>query len=573
LTASASLRCLGCAWLALAGACGGNVTTPDREIRVVRLDAPLSESEARGAFGGGQITHHALLERLQAMPDDPSVAGLMLEVGALQGAFARAHELASALAEIRKAKKPVHCHVEHTDNAGYALLARSCDRISITPSGMLDVAGISAEAMYARELLESLGIRAELFQVGRYKGAADPLTRNDMPAEVRETLSSLVDDLQGAMVEAISVGRSLPKERVQGAIDAAPLDAHDALRAGLVDDVGFDDEARAHLRKLAKTDRVVDEALDGGPPPKGLFELLRELTKEDDGEDASGPRVTLVQLEGTILRGTEGSFQAAHASAFVKKLRRLGDDEDVRAIVLRIDSPGGSAHASDLMWHAVHRAAKRKPVIVSIGDMAASGGYYVASAGTEIMAQDQSLVGSIGVVGGKVVIEALAERVGVRVERLSRGEHAGWASALRGFSEGERALFERSLQATYARFIDRIVRGRGMKAEAIAPYAEGRLMTAKRARKGGLIDLEGGLPEAIALARRRGKLASDSALEVWPKRPSLLQALEGFASGAEVDARGLGLLLQARTRLGLVETLLAGEGKAAAVLPYLLSLR
>jgi protease IV len=228
------------------------------------------------------------------------------------------------------------------------------------------------------------------------------------------------------------------------------------------------------------------------------------------------------------------------------------------------------------MWHAVRRVAKRKPVIVSLGDLAASGGYYVAAAGTEIVAQDQALVGSIGVVGGKIVAQELTDRLGVHVEQLARGKHADWTSPMRKWSPDERSLLEAALRETYDRFLQRVAEGRRKPRDQIESLAEGRLMTARRARAGGLVDHEGGITKAIAIARQRTRLPETAPIQVWPEQPGLLQALSQMTSGeveGKVKAALLAPALSSLARSGLVDIALSPEElRAAAVLPYVLSI-
>jgi protease-4 len=540
------------------------------QLRVFTLDEAMSELPQTGPFGGS-INHRALLDRISDVASAQDTTGLFVELGELHGAWARAADMRDALAQVRKVKKPVHCYFEVTDNLGYALLAESCDRISITPSGTLDLVGVSLETVYARELLQNLGLRAEMLQAGPFKGAADALTRDDMPDEVRQTLGKILDDLQARVVTSIARGRKLDPERVRALIDEGPFTSEDARKAGLVDDVAFDDVARTYAKNAAKATRVVHEELrvqhDGFAP----LEFMRSLFTSDEEEGERGQRLVLAYLDGTITRGSPSNVRGAQAGGFVHAMRGFADDDNVRAVVLRVDSPGGSAMASDLMWQAVRKVAKHKPVIVSIGDMCASGGYYVASAGTEIMAQNESLVGSIGVVGGKVVAEDLAKRVGVHVEHLSRGKHAGWQSAARAFSPDERNMFEHQLKDTYARFVSRIGEGRKLTASQIEPYAEGRLMTAQRAREGHLVDSEGGLQQAIKRAAQRGGLGADVRVQVWPERRTFLQEIAELTSGAGGESSSLLKQLRAVERIGLIETLLEGDGMSAAVLPYVLS--
>jgi protease-4 len=542
-----------------------------KELRVIRFDELPDESPQHGLFGN-ELNHRALIDRIAGLADDADVSGVFLHIGELSGAWARGADLRDALADVHKKGKPIHCHFETTDNLGYALLAESCDRISITPSGTLDLVGVAIETLYAHELLQNLGLDAQMLQQGRFKGAADPLTRDDMPKEVQETLGAIVDDLQARVVASIARGRKLSPERVQALIDQGPFTAEDARTGGLVDEIVFDDGARGAAKLAAKAERVVDEALKPGKPSIGFFDIVHALFSDESEEKPKGDRLVLAYLAGTIMRGAPSSYRGAQAEAFVHAMRGFATDPQVKAVVLRIDSPGGSALASDLMWQAVRKVQKRKPVIVSIGDMCASGGYYVASAGSEIMAQNESLVGSIGVVGGKVVASDLAERVGVHFAHLGRGKHAGWQSVTRPFTTEERALFEHHLRDTYDRFIDRIAEGRKLTRSQIEPYAEGRLMTARRAREGRLVDSEGGLRSAITHAREQARLGKDAQVQVWPEKPTWLDALGSLSGNAESESNSALLARVIGSRQGaLFETLLSRDALSGAVLPYVLS--
>ena len=550
---------------------------PGTELRTLRIDEPFPESPQFGLLSA-QVNHRELLSRIAALATDPKVSGVFVQLGEMDSAWARVADIRDALAEVHKAKKPVHCYFESTDNLGYALLAETCDHISMTPSGMLNLVGVAASAVYAHELLQNVGLDAELLQIGRFKGAADPLTRDDMPEPVRQTMGAILDGLQGRVLAAVARRGSLSPERAQALIDQGPFTADQARRAGLVDDIQYDDGARAVAKRAAHAARVVEEALHPEHPSLGLLDLLRALMGRKQQHEPKGDRIVLAYLDGTITRGSASSLESGGAESFVGAMRGFADDPHVRAVVLRIDSPGGSALAADLMWHAVRRLQKRKPVIVSIGDMCASGGYYVASAGSEILAQPDSLVGSIGVVGGKLVVSDLAQRIGVHFTELKRGQHAGWTSALQPFTDSERAAFEQQLQATYELFLARIGEGRKLARQAIEPYAEGRLMLGSRAREAHLVDTAGGLRDAMARARDRAHLAPDAPVQVWPQRQGLLQALSALTGETRSDAAGdaggerAWLVRMARSQhMALIETLLSGDGLQAAVLPYVLS--
>jgi protease-4 len=544
------------------------------ELHELVLEGAAPEEQSSDLLSGGtQRSQRELLDELDNVVKQPLIKGVFLQLSSLGGAWGRSAELRDALARVREAKKPVHCHFDSVDNAGYAVLASSCDRISMGPTGLLALTGIQAETVYARDLLELVGLRAELLQVGRFKGAADALTRSSMPDDVREVMNALVDDLQENLAQAVVSGRKLDAQAVQRAVDTGPHAADGALAQKLVDAIAFDDEARAKAKEAAQAERVVQPLRREERDQLDVSELLK-LVLGGKPEKTTGKRVLLAYLTGTISDESREQGGGAASGPFVAAMRRAADDADVQAVVLRINSPGGSATASDKMWHALSRVSKRKPVIVSVGDMAASGGYYVASAANEIFAQDQSLVGSIGVVGGKVVGEQLAARLGIHPSALRRGQNAGWASPFHPFSDSERAAVQRAMQQTYDTFIARVHAGRKLELERIAQVAEGRIMSGKRARAGGLVDKVGGLPEALARARSKANLPDDAKLEVWPKERSVLErAQRMFGAESKSPFEQLMAVLPQLADSPVVQSLVQGDTAPLAALPYALHLQ
>lgn len=552
------------------------------ELRL--LSAPEEHAEF-AALGPTELSHRELLDSLHKLATDADARGLLLRIGAFGGGWARGADVSAALAEVQRSGKPIHCHFEETDNLGYALLARHCDHIAMAPGGLLNLVGVSVEALYAKDLLDSIGVTAELMQVGRFKGAADALTTNQMPDETRQTLGAIIDRFHASVVQALERRRArdtdaakrLREAEPQALIDEGPFSAGRARALGLVDSLDYDDGARARAKAAAEVDLVELRAQFEQPSPMGLSEVIDALTGARERERPREPHLALVYLTGTIMDGEPTSVRGADAEPFVAAMRRFADDERVRALVLRIDSPGGSAPASDRMWHAVRRVAKRKPVIVSVGDMAASGGYYIASAGTEILARDDSLVGSIGVVGGKVVAADLAERSGVHIERLERGRNAGWPSAVHRFDDAERAAVRALLENTYALFVERVATGRKLPRARVQAAAEGRLLTGAAARDAGLVDAEGGLSEALARASSRAELGDDVPIELWPPARSLVEQLvygvsAGPAAGARLTRRAL-LQAAGLPSCAALEVLLGGGAPVAAALPFALRIR
>lgn len=571
-----SLICAG--WL-LFSACGdleAAVHSGKPGLRELRL-AELPEESANGdLFSQGRGSHRQLLNLIRDMETQPEALGLFLRVDMLGGGWGRTADLITALERVRKASKPIHCHADAADNLSFVLMASACDRITMSPSGLLNLVGVAAQLIHARKLLDSIGLTAEMLHVGKYKGAADTLTEETITPAARETWDELLGVLDARITAAVGTRlKTQDMTAIRAVLDRGPLTAQEARALGLIDDVEYDDEARHHAKTAAKTEHVDRITLDEDPDDVGIAAIIEALSAGDRARAPRKPHLSVVTLTGTIVDGRGDGNPSAAADPFVRRMRRLGDDTNVAAVLLRIDSPGGSAPASDRMWHAVARVAKRKPVVVSIGDMAASGGYYIACAATTIFAQDESLVGSIGVVGGKIVAADLAERIGVNVTVMKRGQNAAWLSPVRKLEPSERDALQRMLDATYALFLDRVQVGRKMPMEKVRDMAEGRVMSGIRGREGGLVDQRGGLVEAMAEARRLGKLDDEAPIDVWPGDETFFERLSHvFGGDREVSVRQRLLAwLPREARAPVIESLLVNGDIAATVLPYALTLQ
>lgn len=562
--------------LALLAACGGEQPKPppDDALHEIDLSAMPAESSPAGFFGSGKPDFRTVTEDIADLAKDERSKGLLVRIGPLEGAWGARHDLAQVLAAYRAAGKPVHCHFTDTDNVGYALAAASCDRISMTPAGTLNLVGPALQMLYGRELLDSVGVQAELLHVGKYKGAAEPLTRNTMSEPLRQSLSAVLDDLDNDLAKALAKR----VEEGKNPVEAGPYSARAALAAGLIDGIDYDDAARAKAKTAAEAKNFQRLHEPERPESLDLATLWKALT--DDGSQAGprGDRLGYVVLSGEIVDGRVPQLGNVVADPTVRALRDFADDSHIKAVVIRIDSPGGSALASDRIWHAVRRVAGRKPVAVSVGDMAASGGYYIASAGRRIFASPSSLVGSIGVVGGKVSVRDLAEEHGVHATTLTRGPQAAWLSPLSPFSEAERNKLQALLQRTYRLFVRRVSLGRDLPWDDVEAYAQGRVMTAAAAQQGKLVDELGSLHEALMWAREEAGLPDDSPVETWPGEAEAMAALTQLFGGAHAQlsaARTRELILEHTTR-DVVPTWLRQlhrTGGVATALPLQLQVR
>jgi len=534
-------------------------------VRELRILEAFPDGAEHDPFARPQPTLHDVLVRIWEATDDENVKGLFVRVGPLQGSWGSVGDLVEALGEFRAESRPVHCHFEAADNVGYLLLASACDRISMSPAGTLDLIGPAAVMIYARSLLEKVGVEAEIIHMGRYKGAGDMLIRDDMPEEAKESMDAILDDLHGALIEATKVRAEGDTDKARALIDGGPYGSGAAAAAGLIDSVGFLRESREEIKKAAGVETIRRTRMLPKQDQLTLGQFLSLLSGETDEVEAGGERVALVFVTGNITDGDSGSMGDAVSGPFVRAMERLENDDNVKAVVMRINSPGGSALASDRMWEAARNLAEAKPLIASVGDMAASGGYYIASAANEILAHPNSLVGSIGVVGGKFNFAGLAEDIGINTYVLQRGKRAAWSTPVRSLNPTERQAFESLLRDTYNRFIDRVAAGRGMEREAVLAAAEGRVMTGQDGKELGLIDEMAGLSEALVKARAAAGLGPDAPVEIWPSTKGMIDAINDLLSGnGDDDARTLLLLSAAlgRGRRG---------GRGRAVGPDILS--
>ena len=512
--------------------CSEEKEAPDAPVvRELRLLQTLPDGAEHDPFSRPQPTLYDALTRIWDATEDENVKGLFVRVGPLQGAWGSVGDLADALGEFRAENRPVHCHFEATDNVGYLLLASACDRISMSPAGNLDLIGPAAVMIYARTFLEKLGVEAEIIHMGRYKGAGDMFIRDDMPPEAKASMDAILDDLYGALIEATNARTEGDTRKSKTLIDGGPYASAAAAEAGLVDSVSFLRDSREEIKKAAGVDTIRRTRMLPKQEQLTLGQFLNLLSGDTKKAEAGGERVALVFVNGNITDGESGSMGDAVSGPFVRAMERLENDDNVKGVVMRINSPGGSALASDRMWDAARRLGEAKPLIASVGDMAASGGYYIASAADEILAHPNSLVGSIGVVGGKFNFAGLAENIGVNTYILQRGKRAAWSTPVRGLKPTERQAFETLLRGTYDRFIDRVAVGRKMEREAVLAAAEGRVMTAQDGKELGLIDEMAGLSEALIRARAAAGLGPDAPVELWPSSKGMIDAINDLLSG------------------------------------------
>ncbi len=452
---------------------------------------------------------------------DPRVAGVLLEPHDTAGGLAVAQEMRMMITALRKAGKPVYCHLESPSGSEYYLCA-GADRVSLDPAGAIRLMGVSGDALYFGDLLRSVGVRADFVRIGRYKSAPEQFTNRGPSDPAREERNELLDDAYSRLVHDLSGDLSRDDAAVRKLIDSGPFTASEATRdklvAGTVDT--HDLEEAAH-KLFGRRTPIVDQSAPAEHPRFG----------------PTG-QIGVIVVDGTIVDGdnVDVPFFDVHMSGgrtIVKAVDAMADNPRIRAIVLRIDSPGGAVTASDQIWRAVKRAREKKPVIASMGDIAASGGYYVAAPATEIWASPSTITGSIGIFYGKIDVAPLAERFGVGIASEKRGAHAGADSMYRPFSDEERASLVGKLRIWYRQFLDRVAEGRHMPVEKVDSLARGRVYSGDKALANGLIDSLGGFGAALARARELGHLGANAEIVIAPQRPStLLDYVTGVSASA-----------------------------------------
>lgn len=494
---------------------------------------------------------------------DERIEALVLHIDGLDWGWGKLQEVRSALERFRAAGKPVYASLASGGDPEY-FLASAADVVASPPTVTLRIDGLSLSALFQHGTLEKLGVSANFRRVGEYKSGVEPWTRSGFSNEARANYEAILDERWNQLLGTVAGSRGLDADSVRRLLDAGPFLASEALAAGLIDTLLYD----------AEVDTL---AASGGDRRRTSLDFRRYLARGD--VHGRGPRIAVVSAEGTIApgrsRSAPGGDDVLGAETLVGALRDLRRRSSVRAVVLRIDSPGGDAQASDDIWREVEKLSATRPVIVSMSDVAASGGYYVAAGATRIVAQPATLTGSIGIYGGKLNVRGLLDKLGFTVETLSRGRHAEMLSPYRDFTEEEGALYQRQLEDFYRGFLDRVAVSRRSTPEAIDSLARGRVWTGREAQAIGLVDTLGGFETAMSLARREAGLDPDEpvSIERWPsaERSFLQQLLESLLDEDELEAVAAPALPRALARLAALAAI--PPGRELAWLPVTLDVR
>ena len=503
-------------------------SVPDRATLVVRTGGELLERQPDDivgqVLGRDAASLRGYVESLRKAARDPRIGAVLLRPTALDTPlWGKVQELREAILEFRRSGKPVVAYLEYGGDREY-YLASAADQVFLLPTSPLDLTGIASYELFLRGTLDRIGASPDFVRIGAYKTAPNQLTERTFTPAHREMTESLNRDLYDQLVRGIAEARRKSEEEVRQLLDEGPFSPEAAHRAGLVDDLAYLDQL---------DDRAV--ALKEGT---GAREVVEESAYQRVSAQAAGfrpqARIAVLYVSGLIVSGRSTydvvNGPTAGSDTVVEQLQRIRDDDSVRAIVLRVDSPGGSSVASDVIWRElmITRDAKpSRPLVVSMSDLAASGGYYVSMPGHVIVAQPATLTGSIGIYGGKFVLASTMEKLGITTETVTSGRNAGINSPFAPFTPEQRAKLRDYMEDFYEGFVQKAATSRRMRPEAIDAVAQGRVWTGRQAQERGLVDALGGLDRAVAIAKERAGIAADEDVELvtYPPRRTLYEAL------------------------------------------------
>lgn len=539
---------------------------------VLVFDVPSRLDEGPPAYRGlwpgalrrvNALTVWDVIGALERAASDDRVEALVLHIDGLGWGWGRMQEVRDAVLRFRASGKPVYASLTSGGDAEY-FLASAADVVASPPTVTLRIDGLTLSALFFRGALDKLGVTPNFRRVGEYKSGVEPLTREGFSPEARANADALLDARWSLLVDSLASARGLGADSVRALLDAGPFLAREAAAAGLIDTLLYDAE-------------VDSLAAAGGAHRRAPLDFERYARRAPAA--SGGPRIAIVHADGTIAPGRSragpGDDPVLGAESLVAALRDLRERPSVRAVVLRINSPGGDAQASDDIWREVEKLKATRPVVASMSDVAASGGYYIAAGATALVAQPTTLTGSIGIYGGKLNVRGLLERLGLGVETLARGRHAEMLSPYRDFSEEEQALYDRQLEDFYRGFLDRVAANRGRSAAEIDSVARGRVWTGTDARALGLVDTLGGLDVALAVARREAGIAPDApvTIERWPRaeRTLLQQLLESLVEDEDLSVRAAEPIQGVWRALAPLAVL--PDGRALALLPFTIDIR
>ena len=502
---------------------------PIRDNSVLALsvsgDLPdyVPEDPLRRFFGGPEQSLTSLLLQFKKAKADKRITAILLDIDGSGAGWAKSEEIRDAIADFRSSGKPVYAYMEYGMNKEY-YIASACNKIYVAPPGELFTVGLAADVMFFRGSLDKLGIYPDIYQIGKYKSAGDTFTQKEMSEAYKEYVNSLLEDLYTRLAEGIGKGRGKSVAEVKALIDKAPFSAGAARDAGLIDGAAYRDEVEKELKKRLGYKETEDLRLVRASE-------YRDVDPESLGLN-KGEKIAIIYATGDIGSGksenSPSGEQSIGSDTLAKAITDAANDKTIKAIVMRVDSPGGSGLASDIIWHAVEAAKKKKPLVVSMSDVAASGGYYISAGANKIIAEPSTITGSIGVVAGKPVVKGFYDWLGITNQYVTRGEAAGMFRETEKFDDKvERPRFIAWINATYDDFISKVAQGRHKEKTEIDKIGQGRVWTGAQGKEKGIVDEYGGLDRAIEVAKQLANIPADKGVHrvIFPYPRTFIQQL------------------------------------------------
>ena len=489
---------------------------------------------------------------------DTRIKGILFEPRGLELGWAKMQEIHDEILQFKKSGKPIVTYLRGPSAREY-YLAAATDRIILAPEDSLDLKGLRVEAVFIKNTFDKLGIHADVIHAGKYKDAGDILTQTSMSPETHEVLDQILDQYYGNLIDTVAQGRKKQSDGVKAMLDQGPFMANEALANGLIDAFGYEDQAVDDMKIRLKQNELTKlsaKAYSKTPPLSG------GVTR----------RIALVVGEGEITRGSGNSSsddQGITAAGFTKLLKQVEDDSSIKGVIIRVDSPGGDGVASDDILHEAKNLSKKKPVVISMSDLAASGGYFISLTGDPIVAYPNTLTGSIGVIFARISLHGLYDKIGVNKQILKRGQYADLDSDYSPLTDDQRQKISGQIDAFYKGFVSRVADGRKKTFDQIEPLAQGRVWLGAQAKQNGLVDELGGLDRAVELVRQRAHIAAGDKITLvpYPGKRSVFDVF--FGRSAESGA----LESKVEELLGKLPIAALAKGGFLKVMPYSISVK
>ena len=473
-----------------------------------------------------------ILSSIKKAKENEDIKGIYIQATSLGAGFASLEEIRNALKDFKESGKFVVAYGD-AYTQGLYYLSSVADKVLLNPQGMLEWRGLAATPMFFKDLLEKVGVEMQVFKVGTYKSAVEPFISTEMSAANREQINVYLSSIWGQITSAVAESRNLSVEALNKEADRMLMfyPAEESVKNGLVDTLIYKNDVRDYLKNLAGIDK------DDHMPILGIQDMIN--VKKNVPRDKSGNVIAVYYAYGEIDGGSSASTdEGINSEKVIKDLRKLKDNENVKAVVLRVNSPGGSAYGSEQIWYAVNQLKKEKPVIVSMGDYAASGGYYISCNADTIVAEPTTLTGSIGIFGMMPNAKGLTEKLGVSFDVVKTNPYADFGNLTRPMNDGEKGLMQMYVNNGYELFLTRCSDGRGISMEELDKIAQGRVWTGSTAKELGLVDELGGLDKALEIAIAKAGVDAYTVMS-YPKKEGFLESLMNTNPGNYIKGRML----------------------------------